>query len=106
MRICDGGGGGNGGRSVRQGGRVPALQLLAVDALAATGRGAEARALFERLLSLRNDLGLLSEEYDVDRQRLVGNFPQAFTHLALVGSALKLDAAAAPQAPEVLPAAG
>jgi GH15 family glucan-1,4-alpha-glucosidase len=77
-----------------------------VDALAATGRVGEARALFERLLSLRNDLGLLSEEYDVDRQRLVGNFPQAFTHLALVGSALKLDAAATPQAPEALPAAG
>jgi GH15 family glucan-1,4-alpha-glucosidase len=53
-----------------------------------------------------NDFGLLSEEYDVERQRLVGNFPQAFTHLALVGSALKLDAAAAPQAPEAVPAAG
>jgi GH15 family glucan-1,4-alpha-glucosidase len=66
-----------------------------VDALAATGRVSEARSLFERLLGLRNDLGLLSEEYDVDRQRLVGNFPQAFTHLALVGSALQLDASVA-----------
>ena len=50
-------------------------------------------------MSLRNDLGLLSEEYDVDRHRLVGNFPQAFTHLALVGSALRLDAAAAAPPP-------
>jgi GH15 family glucan-1,4-alpha-glucosidase len=66
-----------------------------VDALAATGQMGEARAHFERLLSIRNDIGLMSEEYDVDRKRLIGNFPQAFTHLALVGSALKLDAAAA-----------
>jgi GH15 family glucan-1,4-alpha-glucosidase len=50
--------------------------------------------------------GLLCEEYDVDRQRLVRNFPQGFTHLALVGSALKLDAAAAPQAPDAVAAAG
>jgi GH15 family glucan-1,4-alpha-glucosidase len=50
--------------------------------------------------------GLLSEEYDADRKRLVGNFPQAFTHLALVGSALKLDPAATPQAPEAVPAVG
>jgi GH15 family glucan-1,4-alpha-glucosidase len=56
------------------------------------GRRSEAQALFERLLSLRNDLGLLSEEYDVDRGRMVGNFPQAFTHLALVGTAHRLDA--------------
>jgi GH15 family glucan-1,4-alpha-glucosidase len=77
-----------------------------VDALGATGQVDEARALFERLLSLRNDLGLLSEEYDVDRKRLVGNFPQAFTHLALVGSAIKLDAATAPEAPESVPAVG
>ena len=55
------------------------------------GRRAEAEALFERLLRLRNDLGLLSEEYDVASQRLVGNFPQAFTHLALVDAALTLD---------------
>ena len=68
-----------------------------VDALVTTGQVSEARALFERLLSLRNDLGLLSEEYEVDRQRLVGNFPQAFTHLALVGSALQLDASVNPR---------
>jgi hypothetical protein len=47
--------------------------------------------LFDRLLALRNDLGLLSEEYDPATDRLVGNFPQAFTHLALVDAALTLD---------------
>jgi GH15 family glucan-1,4-alpha-glucosidase len=55
------------------------------------GRLEEAEKLFERLLGLRNDLGLLSEEYDVQAGRLVGNFPQAFTHLALVDAALTLD---------------
>ena len=55
------------------------------------GRLEEAEGLFERLLGLRNDLGLLSEEYDVSSSRLVGNFPQAFTHLALVDAALTLD---------------
>jgi len=55
------------------------------------GRLEEAEKLFERLLGLRNDLGLLSEEYDVKAGRLVGNFPQAFTHLALVDAALTLD---------------
>ena len=53
-------------------------------------RDAEARALFERLLSLRNDVGLLSEEYDPHAKRQVGNFPQAFSHLALIGTALNL----------------
>src|SRR4029453_11662960 len=53
-------------------------------------RDAEARALFERLLSLRNDVGLLAEEYDPRAKRQVGNFPQAFSHLALVGTALNL----------------
>ena len=55
------------------------------------GRLDEAEKLFERLLGLRNDLGLLSEEYDVKAGRLVGNFPQAFTHLTLVDAALTLD---------------
>jgi GH15 family glucan-1,4-alpha-glucosidase len=54
------------------------------------GRLDEAVELFERLLSLRNDLGLLSEEYDPERGRLVGNFPQAFTHLTLVETAFTL----------------
>jgi carbohydrate kinase (thermoresistant glucokinase family) len=53
-------------------------------------RDTEARALFERLLSLRNDVGLLAEEYDPTTQRQLGNFPQAFSHLALVGTALSL----------------
>ena len=53
-------------------------------------RDAEASALFERLLSLRNDVGLLAEEYDPRAQRQVGNFPQAFSHLALIGTALNL----------------
>jgi GH15 family glucan-1,4-alpha-glucosidase len=51
------------------------------------GRKKEARALFERLLGLRNDLGLLSEEYDPRAKRQLGNFPQAFSHLALVSCA-------------------
>jgi GH15 family glucan-1,4-alpha-glucosidase len=62
--------------------------LVAV--LAQQGRRDEALALFERLLSLRNDLGLISEEYDPESGRLVGNFPQAFTHLALVETAFTL----------------
>ena len=62
-----------------------------VQVLALQGRLDEAEALFERLLGLRNDLGLLSEEYDVATGRLLGNFPQAFTHLALVDAALTLD---------------
>jgi GH15 family glucan-1,4-alpha-glucosidase len=54
------------------------------------GREDEALELFERLLSLRNDLGLISEEYDPEGKRLVGNFPQAFTHLTLVETAYTL----------------
>ena len=62
-----------------------------VDCLALTGRRDEAAALYDRLLGLRNDVGLLSEEYDPHAKRLVGNFPQAFTHVGLVNSALNLD---------------
>jgi GH15 family glucan-1,4-alpha-glucosidase len=54
-------------------------------------RRAEAEALFERLLGLANDVGLLAEEYDPRRRRQLGNFPQAFSHLALVNTALALD---------------
>ena len=61
-----------------------------VQNLALQGRRGEALELFERLLSLRNDLGLISEEYDPEARRLVGNFPQAFTHLALVDTAVLL----------------
>jgi GH15 family glucan-1,4-alpha-glucosidase len=58
--------------------------------LAQQGRLEEAVELYERLLSLRNDVGLLAEEYDPERGRLVGNFPQAFTHLTLVETAFTL----------------
>ena len=53
-------------------------------------RYGEAQQLFERLLTLQNDVGLLSEEYDLVGGRLVGNFPQAFSHVALVNTALRL----------------
>jgi GH15 family glucan-1,4-alpha-glucosidase len=61
-----------------------------VDTLALLGRHDEALDLFDRLLALRNDVGLLSEEYDPAGRRLLGNMPQAFTHLALVNSAYAL----------------
>jgi GH15 family glucan-1,4-alpha-glucosidase len=80
------------GLAGREGAFLPCSFWLA-DALALSGRVAEAEELFERLLGLRNDLGLLAEEYDVDRERLVGNFPQAFTHLALIHTAQRLEAA-------------
>lgn len=64
--------------------------LWLVDGLALTGRLDEARALLERLLALRNDLGLLAEEYDPVQQRQLGNFPQAFGHMSLIRSALLL----------------
>jgi GH15 family glucan-1,4-alpha-glucosidase len=60
------------------------------DVLALQGKTSEARELFERLLDLRNDVGLLSEEYDPVAHRQLGNFPQAFTHLALVNTAFIL----------------
>jgi GH15 family glucan-1,4-alpha-glucosidase len=60
------------------------------DNLALVGRRDEAERLFERLLKLRNDVGLLSEEYDARQQRQVGNFPQAFSHVGLVNTALNL----------------
>jgi GH15 family glucan-1,4-alpha-glucosidase len=60
------------------------------DVLALQGKTSEARELFQRLLDLRNDVGLLAEEYDPVARRQLGNFPQAFTHLALVNTAIVL----------------
>jgi GH15 family glucan-1,4-alpha-glucosidase len=68
-----------------------ACSFWMVSALKAIGRLEDARALFQRLLALRNDLGLLSEEYDVERKCLVGNFPQAFSHIALINAAFDLE---------------
>jgi GH15 family glucan-1,4-alpha-glucosidase len=61
-----------------------------VDALAMTGRREEAQRRFESLLGLRNDVGLLAEEYDPVAKRMLGNFPQAFSHLGLIDSAFNL----------------
>jgi GH15 family glucan-1,4-alpha-glucosidase len=58
-----------------------------------TGRRAEGLALFERLLALRNDVGLIAEEYDPRAKRMLGNFPQALTHMALVNTARLLSMA-------------
>ncbi|HVY47867.1 MAG TPA: glycoside hydrolase family 15 protein, partial [Minicystis sp.] len=67
-----------------------ACSFWLVDAYVLAGRKTDARALFERLSSVANDVGLLSEEYDVRDRRLVGNFPQAFSHVALVNAARSL----------------
>jgi GH15 family glucan-1,4-alpha-glucosidase len=61
-----------------------------VDCLYLMGREKEARALFEHLLDMRNDLGLLAEEYDPIAKRLLGNYPQAFTHIGLINTAQNL----------------
>lgn len=68
-----------------------ACSFWMVSSLKVIGRIDDARALFERLLTLCNDLGLLSEEYDPAAARLVGNFPQTFSHIALVNAAFDLD---------------
>jgi GH15 family glucan-1,4-alpha-glucosidase len=67
-----------------------ACSFWLADAYQLIGRDADAKVLFERLLELRNDLGLLAEEYDPTRRRLVGNFPQAFSHIGLVNTAHNL----------------
>jgi len=67
-----------------------ACSFWLVEAYALAGRLADAHALFDRLVALTNDVGLLSEEYDPVGDRMVGNFPQAFSHLALVRAALTL----------------
>jgi GH15 family glucan-1,4-alpha-glucosidase len=70
-----------------------ACSFWLVSAYAAAGRLDEANALFDRLVGLTNDVGLLSEEYDPRGQRMVGNFPQAFSHLTLVQAAFRLRSA-------------
>ncbi|MGZ4631245.1 MAG: glycoside hydrolase family 15 protein [Actinomycetes bacterium] len=72
-----------------------ACSFWLVDALVLDGQVEEGRALFERLLDLRNDVGLLAEEYDVGLRRQLGNYPQAYSHLAMVNSALNLAEATA-----------
>jgi GH15 family glucan-1,4-alpha-glucosidase len=67
-----------------------ACSFWLADALAGINRRAVARELFERLLHLRNDLGLLSEEYDTVAKRQAGNTPQAFSHVGLVNTARHL----------------
>jgi len=68
-----------------------ACSFWMVSSLKAVGREEEAVELFEHLLSITNDLGLLSEEYDIHGKRLVGNFPQAFSHIALINAAYDLE---------------
>ncbi|MFD9354390.1 glycoside hydrolase family 15 protein [Streptomyces sp. NPDC060031] len=70
-----------------------ACSFWLADALHMTGREKEARVLFERLLAVRNDVGLLAEEYDPIAGRQLGNFPQAFSHVGLVNTALTLGGA-------------
>jgi GH15 family glucan-1,4-alpha-glucosidase len=67
-----------------------ACSFWLADNFAYQGRMDEARALFERLLGLANDLGLLAEEYSPQLQRQLGNFPQAFTHVAVVNTAFSI----------------
>ena len=67
-----------------------ACSFWLVDCLHMIGREDDAVELFERLLALRNELGLLSEEYDPIAGRMVGNFPQAFSHVSLINSAFRL----------------
>ena len=73
-----------------------ACSFWLADAHVLTGRGEDAKALFNRLLRLRNDVGLFSEQYDVKNNRLVGNFPQAFSHVALINTAHNLTRSSKP----------
>jgi GH15 family glucan-1,4-alpha-glucosidase len=82
-------------------GQFLACSFWLVNALARNGRVEQARTLFERLIALANDLGLLAEEYDVARRRQVGNFPQAFSHLTLILAARAIATAEADTKPAV-----
>jgi GH15 family glucan-1,4-alpha-glucosidase len=68
-----------------------ACSFWLADAYILTGRRDDARVLYERLLSVRNDLGLMSEEYDPRAKRMLGNFPQAFSHIAMINTAHNLE---------------
>jgi len=74
-----------------------ACSFWLADAYVSIGRKADAETLFKRLLAIRNDLGLLAEEYDPRARRLQGNFPQAFSHIALINTAFNLTRADKPQ---------
>jgi GH15 family glucan-1,4-alpha-glucosidase len=78
-------------------GQFLACSFWMVENLWLIGRKEDARAMFERLLALRNDVGLLSEEYDSDAGRMVGNFPQALSHISLVHAAFAMSGTWAPQ---------
>jgi GH15 family glucan-1,4-alpha-glucosidase len=80
----------------RKEGAFLACSFWLADALLLIGREADARRMFERLLAIRNDVGLLSEQYDPQAGRLIGNYPQAFSHIALVNTAHNLSRAAKP----------
>ncbi len=81
-----------------------ACSFWLVDALHGLGRTDDAHALFERLLALRNDVGLLAEEWDPRAQRQVGNFPQAFSHEPLIVSATELSSGQQPTTSQAGPA--
>jgi GH15 family glucan-1,4-alpha-glucosidase len=89
------------GLSGREGAFLACSFWLA-DCLSMLGRDHDAHALLDRLIGLRNDLGLLSEEYDPVAGRLVGNFPQAFSHVSLVNSASKMTGQEKPSARHVM----
>ena len=78
-----------------------ACSFWLVDNYVLLGRIADAKRLLEHLLELRNDVGLLAEEYDPRAKRMLGNFPQAFSHVALVNAALNLMHATTPKAPRL-----
>jgi GH15 family glucan-1,4-alpha-glucosidase len=85
----------NDGLPSGEGAFIPCSFWLA-DAYVLTGRHADAQRLFDRLVGLCNDVGLLAEEYDWGAQRAVGNFPQAFSHVALVNTAYNIATASKP----------
>ncbi|MCU0307152.1 MAG: glycoside hydrolase family 15 protein [Thermoleophilia bacterium] len=97
LRYGEGALGGVDGLPGGEGAFLPCSFWLA-DVLAMQGRTHEARALFSRLVALTNDVGLLSEEYDTTLGRMVGNFPQAFSHVGLVNTAHNLSAPVGPAA--------